>query len=53
MKGGRRTGLDAWRLWLVPGMGVKRHVALAVLDTVSHLGGLAGIARLAAHPHPA
>ncbi|SDN92307.1 hypothetical protein SAMN05216196_102558 [Lutimaribacter pacificus] len=27
--------------------------ALAVLDTVSHLGGLAGIARLAAHPHPA
>ncbi len=42
MKGGRRTGLDAWRLWLVPGMGVKRHVALAVLGALVMVAGVIG-----------
>ena len=42
MKSGRRTGLDAWRLWLVPGMGVKRHVALAVLGALVMVGGVIG-----------
>ena len=38
----RRTGLDAWRLWLVPGMGVKRHVALAVLGGLVMVLGVVG-----------
>ena len=38
----RRTGLDAWRLWLLPGMGVKRHVALAVLGGLVMVLGVVG-----------
>ncbi|HEX7038832.1 MAG TPA: uridine diphosphate-N-acetylglucosamine-binding protein YvcK [Trueperaceae bacterium] len=38
----RRTGLDAWRLWLLPGMGVKRHVALAVLGGLVMVLGVIG-----------
>ncbi len=43
MKDGRRTGLDAWRLWLVPGMGVKRHVALAVCGALVMVAGVIGV----------
>ena len=28
------SGLSAWRLWLTPGMGVKRHVSLAVVGAL-------------------
>lgn len=42
MKQPRKTGLDAWRLWLVPGMGVKRHVALAVLGALVMVAGVIG-----------
>jgi uncharacterized cofD-like protein len=38
----RRTGLDAWRLWLLPGMGVKRHVALAVVGAFVMVVGVVG-----------
>ncbi len=31
-----------WRLWLTPGMGVKRHVALAVVGTLMLVGGVIG-----------
>ena len=38
--GGKVTGLDAWRLWLTPGMGVKRHVSLAVLGALILMVGV-------------
>lgn len=38
----RRKGLDAWRLWLLPGMGVKRHVLLAVVGGLVLVLGVVG-----------
>ncbi|MEM7735363.1 MAG: uridine diphosphate-N-acetylglucosamine-binding protein YvcK [Deinococcota bacterium] len=36
--------LSRWRLWLVPGMGVKRHVMMAVLGTLLLVvGAVAGV----------
>lgn len=41
---GNVTGLNAWRLWLTPGMGVKRHVSLAVVGTLLLvIGVIAGV----------
>lgn len=34
------TRWNRWRLWLVPGMGVKRHVAMAVLGTLLLVAGV-------------
>ncbi len=33
----------AWRYWLVPGMGVKRHVTWAVVGTTAALSGMIGL----------
>jgi len=35
-----RSVLDSWRLWMVPGMGVKRHVSVAVLGALTLVGGV-------------
>lgn len=41
---GNVTGLNAWRLWLTPGMGVKRHVSLAVAGALLLVAGvIAGV----------
>ena len=41
---GNATGLYAWRLWLTPGMGVKRHVSLAMVGTLLLVTGvIAGV----------
>ena len=41
---GRAAGLRTWRYWLTPGMGVKRHVAVAVAGgLVFALGAAAGV----------
>ena len=37
-----RNFIDSWRLWLVPGMGVKRHVSVAVLGALTLVGGVVG-----------
>lgn len=38
------TGLNAWRLWLTPGMGVKRHVSLAMVGGLLLVAGvIAGV----------
>lgn len=38
------TALDTWRLWLVPGMGVKRHVSVAIVGALTLvLGVVAGV----------
>src|SRR5690606_33748168 len=36
------SALDTWRLWMVPGMGVKRHVSVAVLGALILVGGVIG-----------
>ena len=39
-----RSAFDTWRLWMVPGMGVKRHVSVAVLGALTLVGGvIAGV----------
>lgn len=44
MKGaGRLKGFDTFRLWLTPGMGVKRFVTLAVLGALLLIVGVVGI----------
>jgi uncharacterized cofD-like protein len=40
----RWKGLDSFRLWLTPGMGVKRHVLLAVGGAVLLIVGAVGLA---------
>ena len=37
-----RNFMDTWRLWMVPGMGVKRHVSLAVVGALTLVGGVIG-----------
>lgn len=40
----RASAVLTWRLWLTPGMGVKRHVGLALAGTVLMVLGVAGAA---------
>lgn len=39
----RAATLLTWRLWLTPGMGVKRHVALAIAGAVVLVTGVVGV----------
>lgn len=35
-----QSPLDTWRLWMVPGMGVKRHVFVAILGALTLVSGV-------------